>query len=124
MADVPMLVISDNTASERRITPSWTISQLRGKLEHITGVPPSSQKLSIKTPTGFTPIEAADEDATALAGFPLAQYAELHVSHDPLLIVNPSDIVKAGPAVRSRTGALASASRMTQQENVSILRLP
>lgn len=80
MADVPMLVISDNTSSERRITPSWTITVLRGKLEHITGVPPSSQILSIKTPAGTTPIEAADEDATTLDGFPLAPYAELHVT--------------------------------------------
>jgi hypothetical protein len=83
MADVPMLVISDSTSSERRITPSWTITLLRGKLEHITGVPPSSQRLSIKTPAGTTPIEAADEDATTLDGFPLAPYAELHVSLSP-----------------------------------------
>lgn len=80
MADVPMLVISDSTSSERRITPSWTITLLRGKLEHITGVPPSSQRLSIKTPAGTTPIEAANEDATTLDGFPLVPYAELHVS--------------------------------------------
>lgn len=84
MADVPMLVISDSTSSERRITPSWSITLLRGKLEHITGVPPSSQRLSVKTPAGNTPIEAADEDATTLAGFPLAPYAELHVSQPPL----------------------------------------
>lgn len=85
MADVPMHVISDNTSSERRITPSWTISQLRGKLEHITGVPPSSQKLSIKTPSGVVPVEAADEDSASLASFPLAPYAELHVRPAPLL---------------------------------------
>lgn len=112
MADVPMLVISDNTSSERRITPSWTISQLRGKLEHITGVPPSAQKLSIKTPTGLAPVEAVDEDAASLASFPLAPYAELHVSFGPPSVTfsTPLGAVVAGPAVRPGIGALASTS--------------
>ncbi|KAF3355935.1 hypothetical protein VD0004_g9158 [Verticillium dahliae] len=79
MADVPLYVISANTSSERRITPAWSISTLRSKLEHITGVPPSSQKLSLKTPAGSQPIEAADEDAVTLTSYPLAPYAELHV---------------------------------------------
>ncbi|KAL2753692.1 hypothetical protein ACRALDRAFT_1077363 [Sodiomyces alcalophilus JCM 7366] len=79
MADVPLYVISEHTSSERRITPSWTIATLRSKLEPITGVPPSSQKLSLKTAAGNIPIEAADEDGTHLTSFPLAPYAELHV---------------------------------------------
>ena len=80
MADIPLQVISESTASERRITPSWSITQLRAKLEPITGIPPSSQRISLKTATqGTVPIEAADEDATPLSGFPLAAYAELHV---------------------------------------------
>lgn len=85
MADVPLQVISDNAASERRITPSWTISQLRAKLEPITGIPPSSQRLSLKTSTGSgkIAIEAADEDNVQLFSFPLAPYAELHVSYSP-----------------------------------------
>lgn len=37
-------------ATERRITPSWTISQLKGKLETMTGVPPGSQNLRFKSP--------------------------------------------------------------------------
>ncbi|KAI9158430.1 Cell polarity protein alp11 [Paramyrothecium foliicola] len=80
MADVPINVISENAASERRITPSWTISQLRTKLEPITGIPPSFQKLSLKVSgSGDVPIVAADEDSMQLANFPLAPYAELHV---------------------------------------------
>ncbi|KIH91568.1 cell polarity protein [Sporothrix brasiliensis 5110] len=90
MADVPMLVISDTASSERRITPSWTISTLKAKLEHITGVPPSAQTLflapaavpgatSSAGPAQRTPIAAADEDATQLAQFALSPYAELHV---------------------------------------------
>lgn len=32
-------------SSERRITPSWTIEQLKTKLEPITGIPATSQSL-------------------------------------------------------------------------------
>ena len=81
MADIPLQVISENATSERRITPSWSISQLRTKLEPITGIPPSSQRISLKTGNKEAiPIEAADEDSTLLSGFPLTAYAELHVS--------------------------------------------
>jgi hypothetical protein len=82
MADVPLLVISEYAASERRITPSWTIFQLKSKLEPVTGIPPSCQKLSLKQSSGAEkiPVEAADEDAVRLSSFPLAPYAELHVS--------------------------------------------
>ncbi|KAL1876914.1 hypothetical protein VTK73DRAFT_8991 [Phialemonium thermophilum] len=81
MADVPLIVVSDLISSERRITPSWTITQLKAKLEPITGIPPSSQRISLKTSaSGTVPIEAADEDSTRLSSFPLSPYAELHVS--------------------------------------------
>jgi|SRR5687768_4777562 tubulin-folding cofactor B len=84
MADVPLMVVSENASSERRITPSWTITQLRAKLEPITGIPPSCQKLAIQVP-GSPPvaIEAADEDSTHLSSFPLRAYAELSVSMVP-----------------------------------------
>ena len=85
MADVPLQVISEQAASERRISPSWSINQLRGRLEPITGIPPSSQKLSLKAVGGERiAIEAADEENTRLSSFPLAPYAELHVSHGNL----------------------------------------
>ncbi|KAI1873433.1 hypothetical protein JX265_005055 [Neoarthrinium moseri] len=81
MADIPLQVISDNSSSERRITPSWTISQLKSKLEFVTGIPPSSQRLSLKTAAKDTiPIEAANEDDVHLSNFPLQAYAELHVA--------------------------------------------
>jgi tubulin-folding cofactor B len=80
MADVPINVVSENAAAERRITPSWTISQLRTKLEPITGIPPSFQNLTLKVPgSGDVVIVAADEDSTQLVNFPLTPYAELHV---------------------------------------------
>ncbi|ORY64078.1 tubulin cofactor B [Pseudomassariella vexata] len=80
MADVPLLVVSEYSSSERRITPSWTITQLKAKLEPVTGIPPSSQRLSLKpTAKENIPIEAADEDNTHLFNFPLSAYAELHI---------------------------------------------
>jgi tubulin-folding cofactor B len=81
MADVPLNVVSENAVSERRITPSWSISQLRTKLEPITGIPPSFQVLSLKVPGSQNiAIQAADEDNTRLSSYPLAPYAELHVA--------------------------------------------
>ncbi|OAX80971.1 hypothetical protein ACJ72_04691 [Emergomyces africanus] len=41
---------SASFASERRITPTWTVSQLKTKLETMTGIPPSSQRLKLKSP--------------------------------------------------------------------------
>ncbi|KAI2634232.1 CAP Gly-rich domain-containing protein [Hypomontagnella submonticulosa] len=80
MADIPLQVISENSASERRITPSWSITQLKRKLEPVTGIPPSSQRISLKTASKETvAIEAADEDTTLLSNFPLSAYAELHI---------------------------------------------
>lgn len=80
MADVPLHVVSDNSSSERRITPSWSISQLKAKLEPVTGVPPSSQRLVLKAPgRDPIPVTAADEDAATLSHLPLVPYAELHV---------------------------------------------
>ncbi|ERF71441.1 hypothetical protein EPUS_06823 [Endocarpon pusillum Z07020] len=35
-------------SAERRINPSWTISQLKAKLEPITGIPPGCQHLRIR----------------------------------------------------------------------------
>ncbi|KAF3070508.1 Cell polarity protein alp11 [Daldinia childiae] len=80
MADVPLQVISENSTSERRITPSWSITQLKRKLEPITGIPPSSQRISLKTASKESiPIEGADEDVVLLSNFPLSAYAELHI---------------------------------------------
>ncbi|KAI1107330.1 CAP Gly-rich domain-containing protein [Jackrogersella minutella] len=80
MADIPLQVISENSASERRITPSWSIGQLKRKLEPVTGIPPSSQRISLKIASKETiAVEAVDEDSTLLSNFPLSAYAELHI---------------------------------------------
>lgn len=86
--DIPLQITSENSSSERRITPSWTIGQLKAKLEPVTGIPPLSQKLTLKLGSQKSvPLEAVDEENTQLASFPLAPYAEIHVSLDFILIV-------------------------------------
>jgi len=78
--DIPLLITSENSSSERRITPSWSVSQLKGRLEPITGIPASCQRLSLKVASQAPqPIEAQNEDATQLASWPLQAYAEIYV---------------------------------------------
>ncbi|AEO61891.1 hypothetical protein MYCTH_2312622 [Thermothelomyces thermophilus ATCC 42464] len=81
MADVPLFVVSDYVSSERRITPSWSISQLKAKLEPITGIPPSCQKISLRTSSNEQiAIEAPDEESVYLQQFPLKPYSELLIA--------------------------------------------
>lgn len=59
-ADISVLITTPASAkaanpepsfvTERRVTPSWTVEQLKGKLETMTGVPPGSQRLRVKVP--------------------------------------------------------------------------
>ena len=79
--DIPILVTSTASSSERRITPSWTLAHLKTKLEPVTGIAPSSQKLTLRLPDQEreTPIEADDEDAVQVGRWPLVAYAEIKV---------------------------------------------
>ncbi|WPH04235.1 Hypothetical protein R9X50_00712400 [Acrodontium crateriforme] len=80
MHDVPLLITSENSSSERRITPAWTISQLKARLEPITGVPANCQKLNLKIASQASqPIEGHNEDTIQLSQWPLQPYAEIHV---------------------------------------------
>jgi len=79
-ADIPLLIVSENSSSERRISPSWSIAQLKSRLEPVTGVPATCQRLSLKIGSqAAQPIEAADEESTILAAWPLQAYAEIKV---------------------------------------------
>ncbi|PHH55744.1 Cell polarity protein alp11 [Ceratocystis fimbriata CBS 114723] len=81
MTDVSLFVVSDYSASERRITPSWSIDQLRAKMETVTGIPPSCQQISYKTPSGeVIPVSAADEEKTTLEGWNLSRQGELRIN--------------------------------------------
>lgn len=90
-ADIPLLVRSENSSSERRVSPAWTITHLKDRLEPITGVPASCQKLSLKL-ASHPPqsIEAQDEDGTQIGAWPLQAYAELQVGgcHSACLILS------------------------------------
>jgi hypothetical protein len=79
-ADIPLLISSENASSERRISPAWTLALFKGRLEPITGIPASCQRLSLRV-ASQTPqiIEAADEESALLSHWPLQAYAEIHV---------------------------------------------
>ncbi|KAI9803527.1 MAG: hypothetical protein M1825_001870 [Sarcosagium campestre] len=79
-ADIPLQITSPYSSSERRITPTWSIAQLKGKLEPVTGIPPSSQRLLLKTGNGDVVIEAADEETTSLQGWSLARGMEITIT--------------------------------------------
>lgn len=79
--DIPLLITSAASSSERRITPSWSIAQLKAKLEPVTGIPPSAQRLLLRTADQQErPIEADDEEHVQVGQWPLIDYAEIHVS--------------------------------------------
>ena len=79
--DIPILITSTASSSERRITPSWTIAHLKTKLEPVTGVAPSSQILTLRLPDRQeeTAIEAEDEESVEIGRWPLVAYAEIKV---------------------------------------------
>ena len=79
--DIPLIITSAASSSERRITPSWSIAQLKAKLEPVTGIPPSSQRLLLRTvDQQERVIEAEDENSIQVGQWPLVDYAEIHVS--------------------------------------------
>ncbi|KAJ5216461.1 uncharacterized protein N7498_002868 [Penicillium cinerascens] len=65
--------------TERRVTPTWTVMQLKGKLETMTGVPPGSQRLRVKVPG--RPDQWADSDDQLIGDYGLAKGSEIEV-HD------------------------------------------
>jgi hypothetical protein len=82
-ADIPLLIKSANAQSERRVNPSWTIAHFKARLEPITGVPSSTQRLSFRIASqDAVPIEAANEEQVQLSSFGLQPYAEVTVSTD------------------------------------------
>lgn len=95
--DIPISITSENSHSERRITPSWTIGQLKAKLEPVTGIPPLSQKLTLRIGSQSpVAIEATDEENTQLGNFPLAAYAEIHVSLGAILFLILGEVPHVG----------------------------
>ncbi|EAW07980.1 tubulin-folding cofactor B [Aspergillus clavatus NRRL 1] len=65
--------------TERRVTPTWTVLQLKSKLETMTGVPPSSQRLLLKAPG--RPDQWVDGDDSIIGSWGLMKGCEIEV-HD------------------------------------------
>jgi tubulin-folding cofactor B len=94
-ADIPVQVIVPNDAepggrpllsAERRITPAWTVSQLKSKLEPITGIPASAQSLRTRGLDGSW-IYLSEE--TALVGD--AKYALRRGSEVEIIDTRPAN---------------------------------
>lgn len=101
--DIPLLIASENARSERRISPSWSIAHLKDRLEPITGVPASSQRLTLKVASWpAQPLEAQDEETTQLSNFPLQAYAEIYVSKSLSYSHDFSMLSKIKPQRRNR----------------------
>ncbi|KAB8067602.1 CAP Gly-rich domain-containing protein [Aspergillus leporis] len=85
--DISVLIttptISVNSESqfvtERRITPTWTVMQLKSKLETMTGIPPNHQRLKLKTPAHSN--HWVDGDETIIGDWGLMKGCEIEV-HD------------------------------------------
>lgn len=63
--------------NERRITPTWTVEQVKSKLETMTGVPPGCQRLRVKV--HGRPDVWADNDAQLIGDFGIAKGSEIEV---------------------------------------------
>lgn len=90
-ADIVLHVRSENSSSERRVNPSWSIAAFKTRLEPITGIPSSAQRLRLKLPGAqpSTPIEGADEESTQLSSFAFQTYAEIIVGLFLFHLVGP-----------------------------------
>lgn len=87
-ADISVLITSPASAkassaepsfvTERRVTPSWTVEQLKGKLETMTGVPPGSQRLRVKIPG--RPDQWVEGDDRLISDWGLVKGSEIEVS--------------------------------------------
>jgi hypothetical protein len=85
--DVSVIITSSSVArsadseprflTERRITPTWTVEQVKSKLETMTGVPPGSQRLRVKVPG--RPDQWADNDAQLIGDYGIVKGSEIEV---------------------------------------------
>jgi tubulin-specific chaperone B len=79
--DISLRIVSANAAGERRLSPSWTLAQLKTKLEPVTGIPPSCQKLMLRVPgRDEVEMQALNEDAVQIGGWNLVAGGEIEVS--------------------------------------------
>ncbi|CAG8444156.1 3739_t:CDS:2, partial [Scutellospora calospora] len=77
MSIVTVFVQSDNASSERRFDKGISISQLKTKLEPITGIPAESQLLQLYN--GDTLVTSVEGDDYMLGAFPVDNFMTLKV---------------------------------------------
>ena len=73
-------------SSERRITPTWTIAQLKVKLEPITGIPSTTQTLRTRNIDGTYISLSDDNSLVGDARYGLRKGAEIEVRCFPTLL--------------------------------------
>ncbi|KAI9754301.1 MAG: hypothetical protein M4579_004765 [Chaenotheca gracillima] len=81
-SDISILISSVNASSEKRVTPTWTLAHLKSKLEPVTGIPPSSQRLILKAPGGSqegTILTTENEDHKSLDAYGVGKGCEIIV---------------------------------------------
>ncbi|KAL5531235.1 hypothetical protein ACEPAG_4112 [Sanghuangporus baumii] len=66
---VTVFVVSPDTRSERRLDLHLTVQQLKTKLEPITGIPVSAQRISVKNSEEDSSVVAILDDDNRLLGF-------------------------------------------------------
>lgn len=86
-ADIPVIITTPSASApdaeptfhtERRVTPSWTVFQLKSKLETMTGIPPGSQRLRLKAP-GWEDRWIHGDDERVVGEFGLVKGCEIEV---------------------------------------------
>ncbi|KAB8228705.1 hypothetical protein ETB97_010577 [Aspergillus alliaceus] len=98
--DVSVLITTTTTnansepqfVTERRITPTWTVMQLKSKLETMTGIPPSNQKLKLKSPGHLDQWVEVDESIIGDWGVMKGSEIEVHDSRPPSARPNFNDL--------------------------------
>lgn len=83
--DVSVIVTTPNTATgpeprfltERRVTPTWTVLQLKSKLETMTGIPTNCQSLLLKAPGRVD--QWVDGDDSIIGNWGLMKGCEIEV---------------------------------------------
>lgn len=84
-ADVTVIITTPSSGpnagphfqNERRITPTWTVVQLKSKLETMTGIPPGCQRLQLKLPG--LPARWIDGDESVIGDWSLVRGCEIEV---------------------------------------------
>ncbi|KAK4150961.1 hypothetical protein C8A00DRAFT_45753 [Chaetomidium leptoderma] len=97
MADIPLRIISEYASTERIVNLSWTISQLKLKLQPVTGIPPSHQQIFYKMSSGKKiAVESPDDESFRLRPFLLEPYDELLVVDTRPVSEKPNFLSEAG----------------------------